>query len=108
MLKRIVTLLVGGFVGISIAVAFIPSITGIVTSGLSGVTKVVVDISLWLIPLAVGYLIVKMGLTAFSTNKRFSRSRAAWGTFAKSTNIGANWHNSVGRRYWTWRDRKRR
>jgi hypothetical protein len=108
MLKRIVTLLVGGFVGISIAVAFIPSITGIVTSGLSGVTKVLVDVCLWLIPLAVGYLIVKMGLTAFSTNKRFARSRTSWGKLVKSTNVGVNWHNSVGRRYWAWRDRKRR
>ena len=74
MLKRIVTLLVGGFVAISMAVAFIPSITGIVTSGLSGATKAVIDVALWLIPLGVGFLIVMMGVRVFSkpTNSHYA------------------------------------
>jgi hypothetical protein len=86
-IKRIVALLVGGFVSISIAVAFIPSVTGIVTSGTSGATKAVLDIALWLIPLGVGFLIVMMGLRSLGGKKRRARSslarkEAKWADYA--------------------------
>jgi hypothetical protein len=74
-IKRIVALLVGGFVSISIAVAFIPTITGIVTSGTSGATKVLLDICLWVIPLGVGFLIVLNGIRPFTKKGRARMQR---------------------------------
>jgi hypothetical protein len=62
-IKRIVKLLVGGFVAISIAVAFVPSITGLVLTDVTNpATLALLTVARWLIPLAVAFVIVLMGI----------------------------------------------
>ena len=68
MIKRIVKLLVGAFVVISIVVAFTPSITGITTSTLtagSPAAEILLKICQWLIPLGAALALVLMGIRAF-------------------------------------------
>jgi hypothetical protein len=62
-MKKIVKLLIGSFVAISIAVGFIPSITGLVLTDVTNpVQLALLTIARWLIPLAVGFLIVMVGV----------------------------------------------
>jgi hypothetical protein len=64
-IKRIVKLLVGGFVAISIAVAFVPSITGLVLTDVTNpATLALLTVARWLIPLAVVFVIVLMGISS--------------------------------------------
>jgi type II secretory pathway component PulF len=73
-LRKIIYLLVGGFVVISIAVAVIPQITTITvsdnTSQIPAVAAVGLNMAKWLIPLGVGFLVVMMGIGAFATRRR--------------------------------------
>lgn len=79
-MKRIVKLLFVGFVVISAIVAFVPSIVGISTAGLTGMTKAAADVALWLIPLGAGFIVVMMGVRAFSKGKGGKgRGKRRWG-----------------------------
>ena len=63
MIKRIVKLLIGGFVGLSIAVAFIPSITGMNLAAVTNpATLALLTIAQWVLPLAVGFVLVMLGI----------------------------------------------
>lgn len=78
MLKKIAVLLVGAYVAIMIVVGFVPSISGIVTTGLtsgSPVAEVLLKIAIWAIPLGAAFIIVLKGLSAFSKRRRARRSR---------------------------------
>ena len=78
MLRKIIYLLVGGFVVISIAVAVIPQITSITVSSnvseIPAVAAVGLNMAKWLIPLGVGFLVVMLGISAFS-GRRGRRGR---------------------------------
>jgi preprotein translocase subunit SecG len=75
-MKKITKLLVGGFVAISIAVAFIPSVFGIVLTDVTNPAQLaLLTIARWLIPLGIGFVIVMMGLRAFSKGRKTRRSR---------------------------------
>jgi preprotein translocase subunit SecG len=75
-MKKITKLLVGGFVAISIAVAFIPSVFGIVLTDVTNPAQLaLLTIARWLIPLGIGFVIVMMGLRVFSKGRKTRRSR---------------------------------
>jgi preprotein translocase subunit SecG len=76
-MRKIVYLLVGGFVILSIAVAVIPQITSITVSDnvsqIPAVAAVGLNMAKWLIPLGVGFLVVMLGIGAFSSRRRGRR-----------------------------------
>jgi hypothetical protein len=75
-MKKIVKLLIGSFVAISIAVGFIPSITGLVLTDVTNPAQLaLLTIARWLIPLAVGTLIIMVGVRQFSKGRKSRRAR---------------------------------
>jgi len=70
-MKNLIMLLVGGFVGISVAVALVPEIMGITVSGISNpVALAVITVARWLIPLAAVVALVMLGVRGLRRGSR--------------------------------------
>lgn len=63
-MKKLVMLLIGGFVGISVSVAFIPLITGTSVAAITNpVSLAAITVAQWMIPLAAAVAIVLFGVS---------------------------------------------
>ena len=70
-MKRLVMLLVGAFVGISVAVALVPLVTGIVLTDITNpVALAVATVARWLIPLAAVVALVMLGVRGLRRGSR--------------------------------------
>lgn len=69
-MKKVILLLVTGFVVISAIVAFVPSLVNIGSGETTGMTAAAITVAEWLIPLGVAFLVLMLGITALSPKKR--------------------------------------